>query len=159
MRMDMWDRLLAREGGYVNDPDDPGGETKFGISKRAYPQENIASLTRERAKAIYQEDYWREPGINLLPPPLDEQVMDIAVNCGPTRAIIMLQAILDVKTDGKLGPKTLAALKGKDLEQINDELVNYRKAYYSLLVKKKPSLSKFLKGWNRRAEEFRFEEK
>ena len=57
---------LQREGGHVNDPDDPGGETNFGLSKRAYPYLDIAGLTLDQATHIYRRDYWDRPGLNRV---------------------------------------------------------------------------------------------
>lgn len=74
------------EGGYVNDPDDPGGETKWGISKRAYPNEDIPNLTPERAAEIYYKDYWLASGASNLAPPDCTVVFDTAVLCGVSRA-------------------------------------------------------------------------
>ena len=79
--------VLSEEGGYVNDPNDPGGETNFGISKRAYPALQIADLTQAEATAIYQRDYWaRIPDMEALSPALSLLVLDCAVNQGVGRA-------------------------------------------------------------------------
>ncbi len=107
--------LLRDEGGYVRNPDDPGGETKFGISKREYPDLNIAALTREQAIAIYWRDYWHRYGLDRLH---DKQIaaklLDLAVNIGPDHAIKCLQRALracqvNVAEDGVLGLVTVAA--------------------------------------------------
>ncbi len=74
--------VLLFEGGYSNDRNDSGGETKFGISKRAYPSENIADLTEDRAKEIYEADYWNKACCPDLPYPIDLIHVDTAVNCG-----------------------------------------------------------------------------
>jgi len=76
------DFVLRHEGEYVNDPDDPGGETKFGISKRAYPNLDIASLTIEEARKIYKRDYWDAIRANFLFDGMDIAAFDSAVNCG-----------------------------------------------------------------------------
>jgi lysozyme family protein len=78
--------VLRWEGGYVDDPRDPGGETKYGISKRSYPHLNIKSLTKEQAAEIYKTDYWNKVGGDTLPFPFDIIVFDTAVNCGVGRA-------------------------------------------------------------------------
>lgn len=78
--------VLKWEGGYVNHPDDPGGETNFGISKRAYPSFDIKNLTIEQAKAIYRRDYWEKMGCNALPWPMNLVVLDTAVNMGCSKA-------------------------------------------------------------------------
>lgn len=100
---------LSHEGGYVNDPHDPGGETNYGISKRAYPHEDIRHLTPERAQSLYHRDYWIAVRGDDLPPALAMQVFDMAVNAGVGTAIRLLQSTLRVTIDGNLGPLTLAA--------------------------------------------------
>lgn len=101
--------ILQHEGGYVNDPRDPGGETKYGISKRAYPSEDIAGLTVERAGAIYKRDYWEKLKCPDMPEPVAIVAFDIAVNQGPAAAIKILQEAVGTTPDGVIGPKTLAA--------------------------------------------------
>jgi lysozyme family protein len=98
------------EGGYVNDPADPGGETKFGISKRSYPSLDIKSLTRDQVKPIYKADFWGPAGCDAVPDELKYPLFDFAVNSGPRRAVKTLQKRLGVVADGSLGPKTLAEL-------------------------------------------------
>ena len=104
--------ILKREGGYLSAAEasaqgDPGGETKFGISKRAYPELDISSLTKEQAMEIYHRDYWSPVSGDLLPWPLCLFVFDSAVNQGTDAAIKMLQEILGVSIDGVIGPVTL----------------------------------------------------
>lgn len=101
--------VVGLEGGYVNDPHDPGGETKFGITKRQYPGEDIAGLTLARAQEIYRHDYWQAVRGDELPWPLALLVFDSAVNQGVGAAIRNLQATLGVKVDGDLGSITLGA--------------------------------------------------
>jgi lysozyme family protein len=79
--------VVGLEGDYVNDPQDPGGETKFGISKRAHPNEDIPNLTLDRAKAIYLGTYWQATGCDALKWPMSLYVFDCAVNQGPARAV------------------------------------------------------------------------
>ena len=78
--------VLEREGGLSDDPDDPGGLTKYGISQRAYPQLDIENLTVYDAKEIYYQDYWLKSGCDKLVPPLDLIVFDTSVHCGVSRA-------------------------------------------------------------------------
>jgi lysozyme family protein len=78
--------ILKLEGGYVNHPDDPGGETRYGISKRAYPHLNIKTLTKDQAKAIYKRDYWDAAECSLLEPALALLYFDMAVNSGVSAA-------------------------------------------------------------------------
>jgi len=105
------ERLLGNEGGYVNDPKDPGGETCWGISKRSYPDVNIALLTKEDAKGIYYRDFWSVVNGDELPNAVAFQALDFAVNSGCDTAIRYLQRAAGVADDGHVGPVTLAAFK------------------------------------------------
>lgn len=104
--------VVGQEGGYVNDPNDPGGETKFGICKRDYPNEDIKNLTIGRAAEIYQANYWAPIKGDQLPWPLALFVFDAAVNQGVVPASRMLQRALDAVQDGVIGPRTLALAAG-----------------------------------------------
>lgn len=104
------DRVLAIEDGYVNDPNDPGGETKFGISKRSYPDVDIKNLTRDGAKELYKRDFW-DPVANAgIHEDLVFQVLDFGVNSGGSVAIQYLQRAAGVADDGHLGPISVAAI-------------------------------------------------
>lgn len=84
---DAFECLLTTEGGYVDDKNDPGGETKYGISKRAYPNVDIKNLTVEQARAIYERDYWQAAGCDqITDPALAFLMFDTAVNQGVFRA-------------------------------------------------------------------------
>ena len=78
--------VLKWEGGYSNDPNDPGKETKYGISQKSYPYENIKNMTLKRAKKIYYENYWLKSGCDKLNFPMNIVVFNCSVNCGRTRA-------------------------------------------------------------------------
>ncbi len=84
-------RLLGNEGGYVNDPNDPGGETKWGISKRSYPGINIMDLTRDQAIALYRRDFWDRADLENQPLAIGFQMLDFAVNSGAGPALRALQ--------------------------------------------------------------------
>ena len=103
------DRILKHEGGYVNNPKDPGGETNWGISKRSYPHLNILMLTREDAKAIYEKDFWNTLKCDRFYDGVAYQLLDSAVNSGITQTIRFLQRGLGVADDGVFGPVSLAA--------------------------------------------------
>jgi lysozyme family protein len=103
--------VLDHEGGYGNDPQDSGGETNFGLSKRSYPHLDIKSLTRPGAAAIYWRDFWTPMRCGELPPIFGAALFDAAVNEGPHAAVVLLQAALGVPVDGVLGPRTLAAVR------------------------------------------------
>lgn len=105
-----FERLIGHEGGYVNDPRDPGGETKFGISRRSYPGETIRTMTLERAKAIYLRDFWGPAGCDGVPDGVKFDLFDMAVNSGVKQAVLTLQRAVGVDDDGKLGPITLQAV-------------------------------------------------
>lgn len=145
-------KTLRHEGGYVNDPQDPGGRTKYGISQRAYPNVDIKNLTKEEAVEIYYQDYWIAPGIFKIEyTPLAAKVFDLGVNSGPKRAIKLLQEVLNtfafnLKTDGQLGPETLKAISGVEKPEgiLALYLQRYERFYRSL---NKP---RFIKGWLKR---------
>jgi lysozyme family protein len=103
--------VLEHEGGYVNHPSDPGGETKYGISKRAYPEIDIAGLTEEDAEEIYFNDYWSRIKGEELPAGVACVVMDYAVNSGISRASKALQSVCGIANgDGIIGPASLNAV-------------------------------------------------
>ena len=105
-----FEKLIGHEGGYINHPKDPGGETKFGISKRSHPNVNIKSLTLAGAQAIYRRDYWDALQTERLPEPIRFHVFDAAVNSGRGNAARWLQAAVGTAQDGRIGPITLAAV-------------------------------------------------
>ena len=101
--------VINTEGGLIDDPHDPGGLTKFGISQRAYPSLDIRRLTVDLAKVIYRVDRWDPCKCDQLPDGLRLPVFDMAVNQGVDAAIKALQSALSVKVDGDLGPVTIKA--------------------------------------------------
>ena len=104
------DFVLDYEGRvYENHPDDTGGPTKFGISQKAYPNLDIASLTEAQAKEIYRRDYWDRIKGDLLPTPIAAALLDCAVNQGVPTAIKLFQSMMDLVVDGDFGPKTIRA--------------------------------------------------
>lgn len=152
------EHTLAFEGGYVNDPADPGGETNMGISRRSYPSENIKGMTRERAIEIYYADYWQRGGYALLDDDaLAGKVFDLGVNMGPSRAHKLLQEAVNrtspaaLAEDGKLGMLTVEACNdhphsGHLLAELKLGAIEF---YTELAVKK--GMQKYLTGWIRRA--------
>ena len=102
--------LIDHEGGYVNHPKDPGGETQFGITKRSYPHLNIRDLTLDDARAIYRRDFWDRLQCDALPVAARFQVFDAAVNSGPGNAARWLQSAAGVAQDGLIGPVTRQAV-------------------------------------------------
>lgn len=121
--------LIDREGGYINDRRDPGGETKYGISRARYPGEDIAGLTLARAKAIYARDYWGPAGCDAAPEPAKFQLFDMAVNSGVRAAIKTLQRAVGAAPDGVLGPLTLQALQSMPATRFVARFNGHRLAY------------------------------
>lgn len=122
--------IFEHEGGYSNDPKDPGGETKFGISKRAYPMLDIKNLTEDEAREIYRRDYWDACNIESLPEQLRLAVFDCAINQGPARAVTFLQTALNLKPDGKLGPVTSQAAHQANPEKTLEKFLHLRLSAY-----------------------------
>jgi len=145
--------VLKHEGGYVNDPDDPGGETRFGISKRAYPDEDIKGLTVDRAKELYRRDYWDKYKVGDMSDRLRHGYLDMCINMGGRRATKILQEACNSKNadkidvDGGIGPATLKAASAVE----NFRLRAYRVMYYAELVMKKPKMEKYWVGWFKRS--------
>ncbi len=102
------ERCLSHEGGYVNNPADPGGETNWGISKRSYPDLDIKALTRSDAVAIYKRDFWDTVNAGRLPSSVVFQLFDFAINSGPRVAISYFQRAVGVADDGYWGPHSQA---------------------------------------------------
>ncbi len=159
--------VLDHEGGYVNDPRDPGGETKWGISRRAFPELNIAALTESEARNIYRVRYWQELGLDepAIPGAVAIAVMDAAVNMGPSPAVKLLQDACnllgcELRRDGDLGPKSRDAVRKlvsceADRAVMLAILITSRRArYYLLLARLYPGkYQRFLYGWLRRCED------
>jgi lysozyme family protein len=155
--MNRWEKafanVLKEEGVYSNNPSDPGGETKWGISKTSYPHIDIKALTKEQAQDIYKKDFW-EPikGDELHDDALAIEVMEEAVNMGSVVAIKFLQAAVlaaggKIELDGKMGNKTIKEVKKYDPKILLACIKAQSMSYYMSLVHQHPALRKFLKGW------------
>ena len=150
---DIIEKVLEHEGGYVDDPTDAGGETKYGISKRAYPDEDIKELTIERAKELYKRDYWDRYRTADLPDRLRHIYVDMCINMGGGRAIKILQEACNSKNankidvDGGIGPATIKAASNVEPFRLRA----YRVMFYAELVMKKPEQERFWVGWFRRS--------
>lgn len=120
--------VLKHEGGYVNDPTDPGGETNFGISKRSFPALDIRSITRDQAARIYRNEYWSEiNGYQISDQSYANSLLDFAVNCGTVAA-------------------RFAATKAQNV----DDLTLYRIRYYASLK----NFSRYAASWIGRTLDF-----
>ncbi len=173
--------IVAREGGYVNDPDDPGGATKYGVTIHTMRRlgldldgdgdvdaADVKTLSKVKAVSIFVEHYFRRPRINQLPEVLHPTVFDMYVNAG-ANAVKILQRLLgdmriQVKVDGLIGPRTIAATK-KALEAAPKHFVDAygiaRRNYYYDLADRRVNSRKYARrrdggkgGWILRAEEF-----
>jgi len=138
--------LMGFEGGYSNDPNDPGGETKYGISKRAYPAVNIGALTLDQAAAIYRRDYWGPAGCDAVPDTLRMDLFDMAVNSGVKAAARCLQRAVGEDEDGVIGPHTLQAIQSMPAPRLLARFAGERLDFMTGL----PAWSNFGKGWARR---------
>lgn len=182
---DLIDGILAREGGFVNDPDDPGGATNYGVTIGTLRRlgvdvdgdgdidtDDVQKLPLATARKIYRKHYFEDSGIAGLPAPLQASVLDMYVNAG-ANAIKILQRLLGefgqpVAIDGLLGPLTQAAA-ARALRAAPNHFVNAygiaRRNYYYALADARPASRKFARrrdggkgGWILRAEEFISEE-
>jgi lysozyme family protein len=140
------DRVLGHEGGYVNNPQDPGGETNWGIAKRSYPHVDIKALTRAQAVEIYRRDFWDQVHGEELPPALAFQALDAAVNHGIGNAVRWLQRAAGVADDGHFGPVSLAALKAASENDLLLRFNGVRLRFYTDLS----TWPTFGRGWARR---------
>lgn len=173
--------IVAREGGYVNDPDDPGGPTKFGVTlgtlKRlgldldgdgGVDADDVKRISKERAISLYLNHYFEAPGLSKLPTSLQGSVFDMYVNAG-LNAVKILQRLLNqmgliVRVDGVLGPQTYEACENAAAlapHHLADAYAIARRNYYFRLADKRPASRKFARsgnggkgGWIKRAESF-----
>lgn len=144
--------LLADEGGYVNDSNDAGGETKYGISKRAYPNEDIASLTEDRARFLYRRDYWdRFKGDAIISAEKASAIMSACVNFGVGAGVKLVQIAIGSKQDGIMGSNTIRQVNDMDPDKFLAMFSLAMIARYTEICKRKPSQMKFLIGWIARA--------
>lgn len=175
------EEIVAREGGYVNDPDDPGGATKYGVTLGTLrrlgidktgdgrlTEADVRRLTREDAVEIYLRHYYQIPKIDRLPELLRPSVFDMYVNAG-SNAVKILQRLLRqmgqwVVVDGVIGPQTIAAAEVAEAaapSHLADAYGIARRNYYYRLADQRPASRKYARrrdggkgGWIRRAEEF-----
>ena len=146
--------LLEHEGGYVNHPKDPGGETNLGITKRTWAkwlgrdinEGEMKELTPEDVAELYKKEYWDRLKCDNLPTGLDFFCFDWGVNSGTGRSAKALQRIISVAQDGAIGPKTLRALEDHNAKEVVDLMHSRRQEFYENLT----TFETFGKGWTRR---------
>ncbi|MEN8833360.1 holin-associated N-acetylmuramidase [Pacificibacter sp.] len=173
--------IIAREGGYVNDPDDPGGATKFGVTigtlrrlgidndgDGRVTSDDVRRITRTQARDIFIEHYFSGPRIDELPPVLQASVFDMYVNAGSNAVRILQRLLVDmgqsIVVDGTIGPQTIEAChiaQSLAPDHLADAFGIARRNYYYALADRRPKSRKYAMrrnggkgGWILRAEEF-----
>lgn len=149
--------LLKHEGGYVDHPDDPGGETNLGVTKAVYEEhggtKDMKDLEVEDVEPIYKESYWDRVKGDELPAGLDLCVFDFGVNAGTGRAAGYLQALVGSEQDGAIGPNTLKAVneyvEKTGIERTIEKYQNDRQRYYEKL----DTFKTFGRGWSKRVKD------
>lgn len=145
-----FERLIAHEGGYVNHPDDPGGETNWGITKRVAMEngysDNMRYLTRDQAKNIYRAAYWNRSRADQYDGAIGFQLFDAAVNHGIGNASRFLQRAVGVADDGVIGPLTIKAVNSMTVTDVLARFNAERLDFYTKLS----TWPTFGKGWARR---------
>ena len=143
--------MLKSEGGFVNHPQDPGGMTNLGVTKRVWEQwvgresneKEMRSLTPAMVEPLYKRKYWDACKCDDLPEGLDYLVFDFAVNAGPGRSIKTLQSAVGTTPDGIIGPKTLAAVRAIDPHELIEKFSVAKTEFYESL----PTFPTFGRGW------------
>lgn len=170
--------IFRHEGGYVNDPVDPGGATNYGISLRwlrtvgdldndgfddgdlnrdgLVDKKDIVMIKPEDAARYYYDHWWSKFSYSKMPYPVGEKVFDMAINMGGRRAHILLQTALQtlgvkLTADGIIGPVTLKSITAVDSRTLAKELCNQQLGFYNRLIARKPAMGKYRTGWTRRS--------
>jgi len=152
-------RILTHEGGYVDHPRDPGGATNRGITLATFlryimpggTRDDLRALSEAQAVVVYRRRYWDAVLADMLPVGVDYAVADFAVNSGPARAAKCLQRVVGAVPDGRVGPKTLAAVAARDGRDVVNGLCDARMAF----LRRLRSWGAFGRGWTRRVEDVR----
>lgn len=144
------------EGGYSNAPGDHGGATQYGVTQAVYsawrklktqPVQDVKYITYAEAATIYFEQYWLPMKCDVLPPPVDLVVFDMAINSGNGRAAKMLQTAIGVTADGAIGRASLAAVAKLEPKTLAIRYLDAREAFYHQLVANDATQQQFLNGW------------
>lgn len=152
---------LRWEGGYVNHPSDPGGETNKGIIKKEYdkyrtekslPLRSVKEIEDTEVKDIYENKYWKVGHCDVMRDKLAIVHFDTVVNTGITQGAKFLQRCLKVKDDGVIGAGTLKALADSNQDSLIPDYLAQRRAFYQKIVQVNPKLQVFLKGWMNRVD-------
>jgi lysozyme family protein len=147
------DLVLKSEGGWVNHPQDPGGETNLGVTKRVWeeyvghPVESLKNLTKEDVAPLYEQKYWRPCYGEVLPWGINYLVFSMGINAGPGRSIKLFQSSLGCVPDGVIGPKTRELISASNSSTLIAKFSEIRREYYRSLNK-----PMFIKGWLNRVD-------
>ena len=149
--------VLKHEGGYVNHPQDPGGMTNLGVTKKVWEEwtgqpadeQIMRSLTPEKVTPLYKKRYWDAVKGDDLPIGIDLCVFDCAVNSGVSRSARFIQSTAGVTADGVIGPKTIEAINSKQPSSLISDFCAKREAFYRTL----PTFATFGKGWMNRLDD------
>jgi lysozyme family protein len=143
------DLVLKSEGGWVNNPNDPGGETNLGVTKRVWeewvghPVKTLKNLTKDDVAPLYELKYWKASYCEVLPRGLDFVVFSMAVNSGPGRSVKLLQSSVGCLPDGVIGPRTRGLISSSNSADIIKKFSTARREYYQSLK----VFPIFGKGW------------
>lgn len=148
------DKVGLIEGGYVNDPRDPGGETNHGVTlkflqsvRKGATSADLKALTKDAARELFDEHFVKKPGLDKLADVVQAEAIGLAINAGPAQAIRVLQRAAGVKADGVIGSRTIEAVAALTNDKVKEAVDNF----YIDLVQKRPDLRVFLKGWLNRS--------
>lgn len=168
---EMVKEIILKEGGYVNDPADSGGPTKYGVTQATYSRwlgrkasiSDVKAITREVAEDIFINNYYFKPRIDIIADEVQHKTFDMSVNHGPRRAVKLLQLALaklgfEISVDGVIGSQTariseMAIEKYGDVRVVN-KIVEVRNDFYHRIVASRPTQKRFLKGWLNRSNSF-----
>jgi lysozyme family protein len=156
------DEILSAEGGYVDDPADRGGCTNFGITLATLAEwrggevdcEDVRALTETEARDIYYNEYIQRPGFDRLPREIQPLMVDSAVQHGPRAVIKWLQKAVGAAPDGVIGPQTINAVMGSDLEHVHNSVLAKRVRFYGAIISNDHSQARFAEGWMNRVTKF-----
>jgi lysozyme family protein len=155
-----WEKSFAQmihsEGGFVNHPNDPGGATNFGVTKKVWEEwikrvvtvDDMKKLTLEQVKPLYYEKYWLPVKADQLPVGVDFLVFSFGVNAGISRATKVLQTALGVVADGQIGPNTMKKIQQADAKDLIEKFSNAKISFYKSLS----TFATFGRGWLNRVE-------
>jgi lysozyme family protein len=143
--------LLQHEGGFVNDPNDAGGATNFGITQRDNPTLDIPNLTRDDAIAYYKANWWLKYGLDKInDDDLACYVLDHGVNTGMNAIVVVVQQTVNTIVDGQIGPHTIAAINSNYNPMMMSDIQNGLWQHYLKVLAAHPEYEKFRNGWHNR---------